>query len=86
MLTYFIGRWIRSSDNSYKGPEDEDDEHDVEEVASSTNSDEDDDAAEFLEFVEDPMDIESQISSPPSMTTHEFSCHAPLMARLEFTC
>lgn len=82
-----------SSDNSNKGPDDDadaadDDEEydDVEEVASSTNSDdEDDDAAEFLEFVDDPIDIESQLSSPPSMTTQFSSCHPPL-AHVEFTC
>jgi hypothetical protein len=80
-----------SSDNSNKGPDDDDDDDDVEEydvaeVASSTNSDdEDDDAAEFLEFVDDPIDIESQLSSPPSMTTQFSSCHPPVMAHVEFT-
>lgn len=88
-FAYFIGRWTMSSDNSYKGPlwcgddKDEDDvdvdvDEDEDEDASSTNSDEDDDATEFKEFIEDPMDfIESQISSPPSMTI-QFLCQASL--------
>lgn len=74
-----------SSDNSYKGPfwcdddkdEDEDDV-DVDEEASSINSDEDDDTREFMEFIEEPMDIESQISSPPPSLTTQFPCQASL--------
>lgn len=74
-----------SSDNSYKGPlfvsdenEDDDDEYDVDDEASSINSDEDDDSSEFVEFVEDSMHLVSQISTPTSTTTIQFSFLAPL--------
>lgn len=68
------------SDNSYRGPfvsDEDDDEYEVEEEASSTNSDEEDDATEFVEVVEDSMDVVTQIPSPPSMTS-QLWCQAPL--------
>lgn len=71
-----MGRWIMISDNSYKGPfvcDEDDDEYGVEEVASSTNSDE----TEFVEFVEDSMDIVLQIPSPFSVIS-QLSYQAPL--------
>lgn len=73
-ITYLIGSWSISSDNSYKGPfeldnEDDGDEYDVEEDdASSINSDSVDDAPELAEesSYEDSIDSESRVSSPSS--------------------